>query len=142
VARSRPGRYAGRTADDAVDAVAAAAATVRDAVGAADATVRVILDDGGGRLSVACELGPERTASRRRSARRRAVFESGRSVQIDRAASSGETLRIVPLGGERRIGVIEVVAPGDRLALRSTIVDGAIETCGQLVRTALERVRA
>ena len=98
-------------------AVTDAATTVRTALGGNGVSVRVALPDSAGRLRVVASVGPPGTVGRRRSSRRREAFETGRPLIVAATSNGGPSLSIVPLrADEETLGLLEIVAPTDRLA--------------------------
>jgi signal transduction histidine kinase len=120
---------------------------IAQTVGDKHFAAQVARPDPAGRLRAVATLGPRSTVGRKRSARRRAAFESGEASLTDLAGAGSEGLLFLPLiaRGET-LGVVEIQAPiavlRERMGtLRSIASQTAIVLRGIGERARLERER-
>jgi signal transduction histidine kinase len=128
-------------------AAADVAMMLRETLEAEEASVRVAVPDAGGRLRVIANEGRVSTPGPRRSALRREVFDTGRSFGADivddgdRLDGGSQSLSILPLtAGDEIFGVVEVVAPKDRLAGRRLAILALLRQSGALMKLSRERL--
>lgn len=92
------------------EAVGTAARWIREAVGV-DAVVTVVQPDAAGRLRVGWREGEGSRTGRKRSARRRAVFEAKRAARMPLPDPGDRALGMIPLvSGGNAIGILEIAA--------------------------------
>jgi GAF domain-containing protein len=112
---------------------------VRAAVGTQDAAFRLLVPDAGGRLrTVASNEASE--AGRKRSARRRTVFEQKKPAFHRLTGPGDATLAFIPLisRGER-VGMLEVTAPGHAIHARRESLLAVASQVAIALRNARDR---
>ena len=119
---------------------AACAHWIRSAVGEGSATVRVAVPDPAGRLRVIASDGQHEGLGRMRSSRRRTAFLTGEAIQVPIQGSPGLSLGIFPIVYDGDVlGVVEIVAPADRIIWREEVVHALIGQSALVLDTALVR---
>ncbi len=119
---------------------AACAHWIRSAVGEGSATVRVAVPDAAGRLRVIACDGQHEGLGRMRSSRRRTVFLTGDAIHVPIQGSPGLALGIFPIVQDDDVlGVVEIVAPTDRIVWREEVVRALIGQAALVLDTALVR---
>jgi signal transduction histidine kinase len=100
---------------------------VRAAAGCEDAPVYISLPNAAGNLRLAISDGEPADLGRRRSARRRLVFETGKPFHLG-LGTAGLVLSMCPLlAGEESTGVVEVVAPAHVINEREALLHAVFE---------------
>jgi signal transduction histidine kinase len=110
---------------------------IRDAVGSDQTTFRLLIPDAAGRLRTVAS-NESSSGSRKRSARRRAVFHEKRPVLID--VPGGATRGLFPLvtRGEP-VGMLEVTAPGRAIPVRRGTLLAVASQVAIVLRNVRER---
>lgn len=125
---------------DSERSLAASVGWLRAAAGGAQASVRVALPDPDGRLRVAATDGPQITAGRLRSSRRRQVFQSSRPLRFELAHPAASSLAIFPLVSDgESLGVVEVVGPTEVVERSGDLLLAIVSQSAIVVRNALVR---
>ncbi|MCI0634018.1 MAG: HAMP domain-containing histidine kinase [Actinobacteria bacterium] len=140
MAERRPSSIGGPEAELRRSA-ASCAHWIRSAVGEGSATVRVAVPDAAGRLRVIASDGQHEGLGRMRSSRRRTAFLTGEAIHVPIQGSPGLSLGIFPIvhDDDDVLGVVEIVAPADRIIWREEVVRALIGQSALVLDTALVR---
>jgi signal transduction histidine kinase len=128
------------SAADLNEATSSVARWVRDAVAFEQATVRLFLPDDSGELLM--DADEPRTDGSRDQARRRSVFTSRSPVQVELGDRSDDMLAVLPLVSRGEpVGVLEVVAPKEKLTARWDVLSAVASQTAILIRNLREKSR-
>ena len=121
-------------------AAAYVASSIGSALGPGQSSVRVSLPDRTGRLRVVASIGHPPGSGRRRSSRRRWVYETGSGVAVPVRSAVEQTLSILPLQADgQTLGVLEVLAPARRVDERRDAILALTRQSGALVKSSQEQ---
>ena len=105
--------------------------------------VGIVLPDRNRILRVVHTEGDREPTGRRRSMRRRQVFESGVALHIALAATPGRSLALYPLVADgTTVGLVEIVAPTRRLSDRKGSIQAIVDQSAEVILAASEKAAA
>ena len=131
------------SAETAEEAALSASYWIREALGTPDAAVRVSGVDRAGRLRVIAETGGHVVDGRRRSARRREVFDLQAVKVWDLPRVSGLALAFIPaVSRKESFGVVEVLAPKEALTRHLDVLVAVAASTAGVLRSVRRQVES